>query len=368
MARPLIDSPFIFGIHEPGGEHHMLAAGRPGWILFTETLGHDPEDFSGVDYTAYADQGLGIISRLNHGYEPDGTVPHSSQYELFARRVGNFVATSRGCKTWVIGNEMNYAIERPGVKIDWTRHHSLRDGPSEAADPLRRGLAVRFTALPDHSKEIRTTRGAMVSPGEVITPELYARAFKLCREAIHRVRGHEDDLVLIGAVAPWNTQTIYPGNPNGDWVQYFQDLLTLVGPDGCDGFTVHAYTQGSDPGLISSPAKLAAPFQMRHRNSGPIPTSCLRCLRRCGIYPHSSPRWARLNPGLIRMPAGFRRCTPRLKPGTPKLARSRYVLRFSIVGRGWTSGTSPEKRGSRLISRRRSNATIGGVAPSLRPC
>ncbi len=118
MPRPLIDSPFIFGIHEPGGEQHMLEAGRPGWIVFTEVLGHDPEDRLGVDYSAYAGRGLGIIARLNHGYEPDGTLPHSSLYEAFARRVANFVATSRGCKTWVIGNEMNYAIERPGVKVD----------------------------------------------------------------------------------------------------------------------------------------------------------------------------------------------------------------------------------------------------------
>ncbi len=30
MPRPLFDSPYIFGIHEPGGEPFMLAAGRPG--------------------------------------------------------------------------------------------------------------------------------------------------------------------------------------------------------------------------------------------------------------------------------------------------------------------------------------------------
>ncbi len=44
MPRPLFDSPYIFGIHEPGGEPHMLAAGKPGWILFSEVLGHDPAD------------------------------------------------------------------------------------------------------------------------------------------------------------------------------------------------------------------------------------------------------------------------------------------------------------------------------------
>lgn len=266
MPRPLFDSPYIFGIHEPGGEQFMLAARHPGWILFSEVLGHDPADLSGVDYTSYASQNLGIIVRLNHGYEPDGTIPHSSQYEAFARRVANFAGTSRGARIWIIGNEMNYAIERPGVKVDWSRHQTQREGPPEVADPTRRGLAVRFNALPDHSREIRTTRGAIISPGEVITPELYARCYRLCRDAIHRLPDHENDLVLVGAVAPWNTQTIYPGNPNGDWVQYFHDIVTILGPDGCDGFTLHAYTHGAGPSLLASQAKMAPPFQNRHQH------------------------------------------------------------------------------------------------------
>ncbi len=106
----------------------------------------------------------------------------------------------------------------------------------------------------------------MVSPGEVITPELYARCYRLCRDAIHRTAGHGDDLVLVGAVAPWNTQTIYPGNPNGDWCQYLHDVLGLLGVNNCDGFTLHAYTHGSEPALITSSLKLAPPFQNRHQH------------------------------------------------------------------------------------------------------
>ena len=258
------ESEYIFGIHEPGGEALMLEAGRPGWIFFTEAVGHNPEDRSGVDYSSYNQRGLGVIVRLNHGYEPEGTLPHSSQYEQFARRIANFVATSRGCKIWVIGNEMNYAIERPGIHIDWSRHRSRRDGPPENADPMRRGVAVRFNILPEQSTEIRTTRGAIISPGETITPEMYARCYRLCRDAIHRLPGHEDDQVLVGAVAPWNTQTIYTGNPNGDWVLYFRHILEELGPQQCDGFTLHSYTHGADPALISSSAKLTPPFQVYH--------------------------------------------------------------------------------------------------------
>ncbi len=258
------ESDFLFGVHEPGGEELMLAAGKPGWIVFTEAVGHDVEDTSGLDFTTFANDGLGIICRINHGYEPEGTLPHSSMYELFARRVANFVDTSQGCHVWVIGNEPNYAVERPGIVIDWTRHQSNRTGPPEIADPMRRGLAVRFNVLPDHSTEIRTTRGAIVSPGEVITPEMYARCYRLCREAIHRLPGHQNDRVLVCAVCPWNTQTIYPGNPNGDWVLYFRHILEQLGPDNCDGFALHASTHGPDPALISSSQRLPPPFQGYH--------------------------------------------------------------------------------------------------------
>ncbi len=265
MSRPLIDSELIFGIHEPGGEQTMLNAGRPGWVVFSEAIGHDPEDKTGIDFTKFSQRGLGIICRLNNGYEPNGTIPHSSQYEPFARRVANFVATSQGCKIWVIGNEMNYAVERPGIQIDWSRHASVHGDTPEESDPMRRGLAVRFNVLPDHSTEIRTTRGAIVSAGEVITPELYARCYRLCRDAIHRLPGHEEDQVLVGAVAPWNSQTIYPDNPNGDWVQYFRNILESLGPNNCDGLALHAYTHGSDPELIAAEEKLPPPFQNYHR-------------------------------------------------------------------------------------------------------
>ena len=34
--------PYIFGLHDPGGEHLMLEAGRPGWVLVTEAIGANP--------------------------------------------------------------------------------------------------------------------------------------------------------------------------------------------------------------------------------------------------------------------------------------------------------------------------------------
>ncbi len=101
-------------------------------------------------------------------------------------------------------------------------------------------------------------------PGEVITPEMYAQCYSLCRDAIHRVPGHAADQVLVGAVAPWNAQTRYPGNEIGDWVKYLEDILHILGADGCDGITLHTYTHGADPNLITSSQKMDPPFQHRH--------------------------------------------------------------------------------------------------------
>ena len=239
MPRPLFDSPFIFGIHEPGGERHMLEAGKPGWIVFTEGIGASPGDGGGKDFSPWSNQGLGVLCRLNHGYNPDGTIPASHRYADFARRCANYVAASPGCKIWIIGNEMNHPVERPGAQIDWSRSAGLTEVSS-------RGRAVpwRFSAL---EGETRSSRMALISPGEIITPQRYVQCYRLCREAIHALPGHQDDQVLVGGVAPWNNLTAYEGNPSGDWVQYFRDILQLLGPQQCDGFTLHAYTHSPSP-------------------------------------------------------------------------------------------------------------------------
>lgn len=216
MARPLNDSPYLYGLHDPGGEHLMAQAGVRGWILFTEELGCDPNDRRGVDYSSWAAAGYGIIARLNNGYEPNGTIPRSGKYRDFSRRVAGFVAASKGCHIWIIGNEMNFTVERPG--------------------------------------------------GEAITPRIYASCYTLCRNAIKTLPGHAADQVITGAVAPWNVQTTYDGNPSGDWVQYQTDLLAELGPTGCDGIAIHAYTHGADPGLIHANTYMDPPFNRRQYN------------------------------------------------------------------------------------------------------
>ncbi len=359
MARPLFDSEYIFSIHEPGGEGEMIAAGKPGWIVFTEGIGSEPNDRSGRDYTPYSNQGLGIITRLNNGYHPAGTIPYSHRYADFAQRCANFVAASRGCKIWIIGNEMNFAIERPqdgavaaAVVMPPGPAEAGPDGADEKAEPAGRwsrwwnrilravsggmGSAELGRPLPPSAPPISAPPGALPVPApatpaaapvadpdsndpyhhsdpsrfsaltvyrddgisaacagetddpspppafdprpselpavaaaaaaveQVITPDLYAECYRLCRAAIHAVPGHAGDQVLVGAVAPWNNQTRYPGNTIGDRVQYMRDILLKLGGDGCDGITLHTYTHQADPDLIHSDAKMAAPFEDRH--------------------------------------------------------------------------------------------------------
>ena len=263
MPQPPFDSDYIFGIHEPGGEHLMLEAGKAGWVLFSEVLGHNPNDRSGKDYTPFADQGLAVMARLNNGYHPQGTIPYSSEYANFARRCANFAASSRGCRIWIIGNETNYAVERPGSRNRTSGRASAQQSSFAGADPQLRGLPERFNAQRPALVRSERENGAGEEDGEVITPEMYARCYRLCRDAIHRVPGHESDRVVIGAVAPWNTHTTYNGNPTGDWIKYFQDILLLLGPSECDGITLHTYTQGADPSLIRDDSKLQS-FPQHH--------------------------------------------------------------------------------------------------------
>jgi hypothetical protein len=205
-----------FGLHCPGGEQLIREAGRTGWLVFTEAIGSDQLDRSGKDFQPWARDGIQAIVRLNNGYHPGGTIPCSNEYAQFAARCGNYVAASQGASRWIIGNETNYAIERPGGE-----------------------------------------------QGEVITPQLYARCFRACREGIKAAGAHHQ--VLVGAVAPWNNQTQYPGNEVGDWVVYLADILRELNYE-CDGVAVHTYTHGADPSLITSEAKMDPPFSHRRYN------------------------------------------------------------------------------------------------------
>lgn len=209
---------YIFGMHDPGAESLFTAAGKTGWIVVTVKL--NPPDSNG-DFSALGAAGFGVIVRLNNGYNSDGTIPFSSQYDTFASQCADFVRGSRGASIWIIGNEPNIAIERPGNNS---------------------GVG-----------------------GETITPALYGRCFAKCATAIKRLSGHSGDWVVPAATAPWNNQTAYAGNTSGDWIKYFTDTLAACAQAGAspDALALHTYTHGFNKDLITSEETMGAPFQNR---------------------------------------------------------------------------------------------------------
>ncbi len=248
----------LYGLHDAGGEQLFLDAGVQGWIVFNEYIGLDRADNAGVDYSAWADRGFGVIVKLQHAFNPGGTLPEPVKYAQFAARCARFVAVSAGCQIWVIGNEMNYWPSRPGA---YAKTYVPLLG--EISDPaevqaILRSLPERFDALHSNSPVDNT-----LSRGHTITPDLYAACYRQCRQAILAVQ--EQGKVLVGAVTPWNTQTRYAGNEQGDWVTYLKDILLRLGPHGCDGVALHAFTVQADPEAVTQDVWLDGHYQNRRR-------------------------------------------------------------------------------------------------------
>ena len=98
----------------------------------------------------------------------------------------------------------------------------------------------------------------------MITPALYASCF--LRLVATRFDGVRDmsKIKLSWALSGRGMQKRKdPGNPRGDWIQYFRDILERLG-NNVDGISLHTYTHGPDPALISSGEKMQPPFQNYH--------------------------------------------------------------------------------------------------------
>jgi len=206
---PYGECAWIFGIHAAGAttpaDFRFLFQNKhkTGWVLFTEAVGADPHHGGGHDYTSWSHSGYGVIVRLNHGYEPGGTLPVRAKYADFARACARYVRNSQGCRIWIIGNEQNNVREHPGGA--------------------------------EH-------------PVEHITPQMYAEAFNLARRRIKEVQ--PEAIVTPGAVDPYNT---YPwkllGNRRNRPLEYFKEMLDCIYD--LDGIALHTYTHWMDVGLIT---------------------------------------------------------------------------------------------------------------------
>lgn len=193
-------SPYVYGIHDPGGEH--LLNGR-GWIVFTETADSAPGD-----YRRYIDAGLGVIVRLNNGYGNGvGCIPTPDKYADFAQKCAAWVAASRGVEWLVIGNEIALAHEWP-------------------------------TQQP-------------------ITLASYANCYRQCYDAIKAVAPNVK--IAPQAVAPWNDST--PDAP--DWITQLATMLNMLSSR-VDWIALHAYTRGYGLDSFATGAKMSPPYAHRH--------------------------------------------------------------------------------------------------------
>ena len=195
----LYESRYIAAIHDKNPLDYQ------GWEIRVEEVGHNPAHTGGTDYRNSRHT---PIVRFQNGWSPNGTIPLPEHYADFATRCANFVRNSQGCSVWIIGNECNHSSEQPH--------------------------------------------------GQPITPDLYARCYDMCWQAIHELPGHENDQVIVGAIAPYNNQTKYPGNANGDWALYLEHILTRCRY--VDGVALHAYSSNQQPNIIISDAKMGPPF------------------------------------------------------------------------------------------------------------
>ena len=238
------ENPFIYGLHDIGGEHLMVVGGQArGWVLVSEAIGLEAGEKGGVDYREITDKGLGLIVQLCHSFGSEGTIPREEFHADFAQRCANFVAGSRGANIWLIGNEMNVEHNQP--------------------------------------------RQSGMDQAERITPRRYATCYKLVRDKIRSVPGHEDDLVIVGAVKPWITHTSYDADPDGsypaneilgapdeypyssyfgDFVRYWHYILATIGPEQCDGMAIHAYSHGYNPDIVFDETKMSPPFNQYYYN------------------------------------------------------------------------------------------------------
>jgi hypothetical protein len=220
-------APHIYGIHAVSVADDPIwrdrirglyqGTSKKGWIFFTEACGRHADRIGASDEIRrrlwdWADQGYGVVIRLNHGYEPDGTLPESRYYADFAAAAAQWVAIYLRDKqrassnfTWTlqIGNEQNNPREHPG---------------------------------------------GFERPVEHITAQLYAEAFNQAYAAIKAVLPNA--IVCPGAIDPYNYM---PMRALGDarWrpLDYFTSMLERI--DALDGVILHAYTHGPDVNRVT---------------------------------------------------------------------------------------------------------------------
>lgn len=224
------EAPTIYGIfdHDPNPAEFLdrvLAEAGPGWVTATVALGTDTNQTWGMDFSALAAQGHTVICRINHAYFPFGTIPLPEKYDDFAARCASFVANSRGCRIWTIGNELNLAGEWP---VNFTNNHAAYVSPANYAVCFRKVYNAIKAVQPD----------SRVLPA---APACFAGPFA----------ANSQNLTW------WGTNYTHDANPL-TWVAHLRSLLTNIANTGpLDGVALHLNSRGYTCAAVHSTAKFS---------------------------------------------------------------------------------------------------------------
>jgi hypothetical protein len=176
---------------------------------------------------------------------PDGTV-------LYIAEVGdNTVVPHQGID---LSDEPRTVI----IRIQWLfgEHGGCYPPPS-----LQAGFIQRVESLvrntPDCHIFVAGNEPNIRTEG-LFEPEYAAEMYKSIRVAVLEQSGHENDLVLLPPIGPWNTEIGY------GWIEYFTRLIALC-PD-IDGFALHSYARGPEPENITAQDKMGAPYEEYYSN------------------------------------------------------------------------------------------------------
>ncbi len=225
---PIGVSPHVFGIHAVDivDDPHTKGAirglyqgkGKKGWIFFTQVCGKNaaaiqPNNDIRAFFWEWASQGYGVIVRLNHGYEPGGTLPQAKDYDAFA------AAAARWVELFLKRTDV------PAADYTWT------------------------IQIANEQNNPREHPGGFEHPTEHITPERYAEAFNKTYTKIKAVLPNA--IVCPGAIDPYNYMP-WKAQNNAQWrpLDYYEKMMANI--QSLDGIILHAYTHGPDLSTVTS--------------------------------------------------------------------------------------------------------------------
>lgn len=220
-------SPHIFGIHAVDivDDPHTKGAirglyqgtGKKGWVFFTQVCGRtasalQPNNDIRAFFWEWVSQGYGVIVRLNHGYEPGGTLPEKKYYDGFAE------AAARWVELFLKRTDL------PAADYTWT------------------------IQIANEQNNPREHPGGFEHPTEHISPEMYAEAFNKTYAKIKAVLPNA--IVCPGAIDPYNYMP-WKAQNNAQWrpLDYYEKMLANI--HALDGIILHAYTHGPNLAAVT---------------------------------------------------------------------------------------------------------------------